>query len=118
MSAGGELVRHIDGRLIAAHQRGRGAAVECTVVHRRLDGGGDVRQLGVYLVTDVLVGRVDVGGAVVSCDLGAPLYHLVEATDLNVALAEKGNEIVEAVVHRARPELHDLVLKVLLLLDL
>ena len=53
----------------------------------------------------------------VSCGLGASLHHLVEATDLNIALAEEGDEVDEAVVCPARSELHNLVLKILLLLD-
>ena len=74
---GGELVRHICGRHVAADEGGRDASVEYAVVHCRFEGGGEVRHLGVKLVVGVLVGLLKFGGAVISRGLGATLHQLV-----------------------------------------
>ena len=55
---GSELIRHIGGRLVAFDQICRGAAVVGALVHRRLDGGGEVSPLNVHLGANVLVGRL------------------------------------------------------------
>ena len=74
---------------------GRGAAVKGGGVHRRLDDGDEVCHLDVHLVVDVLVGGFHVVSAVVSRSLGAALNELVQAADLDVALAEVHDEVVE-----------------------
>ena len=113
---GGELVRCVGGCLVGFGRDLRATVVGGAVVHRCLEGSGEVRHLGVHPLVDVLVGHRDVRRAVIPCGRGASRHHLVETEHLDVALAEEHNEIIEAVVRRACSPLHHLILKILVLL--